>query len=45
MKKDGLYNLQAREYFLNAPTNENATRATTTSSAVIHMIDKPLIKK
>jgi hypothetical protein len=45
VKKDGLYNLQAREYFLNASNNESATRATTSSSAVIHMIDKPLIKK
>lgn len=45
VKKDGLYNLQAREYFLNSAKNEEATRATTSSSAVIHMIDKPLIKK
>ena len=36
---------QAREYFLNSERNEDAQRATTSSSAVIHMIDKPLIKK
>jgi hypothetical protein len=44
VKKDGLYNLQAREYFLNTARNEDATRATTSSSAVIHLIDKALIK-
>jgi hypothetical protein len=45
VKKEGLYNLQAREYFLNTARNEDAQRATTSSSAVIHLIDKALVKK
>ena len=44
VKKEGLYNLQAREYFLNSSKNEDAKRATTSSSAVIHLIDKALVK-
>lgn len=44
LKSSGLYNLQAREYFLDSDKNENARRMTTSSSAVIHLIDKALIK-
>ena len=38
----GLYNLMAREYQYNSATPKNATEIHTTSSAVIHLIDKPL---
>lgn len=45
LKTSGLYNLQAREYFLNTNSVETATKVATSSSAVIHMIDKPLLYK
>lgn len=43
VKKDGLYNLMAREYRLDAKSNDLSTRVSTSSAAVIHMIDGPLI--
>ena len=41
MRKD-LYNIQAREYLYNNKDATIATELYTTSSAVIHLIDKPL---
>lgn len=44
-KKDGLFNLQAREYLLDAEqydVNNAGLLLYTSSTAVIHMIDKPL---
>lgn len=37
-----LYNIQAREYLYNGNDKSTATELYTTSSAVIHLIDKPL---
>ena len=37
-----LYNIQAREYLYNNRDATTATELYTTSSAVIHLIDKPL---
>lgn len=45
LKSNGLYNLQAREYQLDASTydvNNAGLRLFTSSTAVIHQIDKPL---
>jgi hypothetical protein len=39
----GLYNLMAREYQYNSTSANNASQIQTTSSAIIHLIDKPLI--
>ena len=41
IRKD-LYNIQAREYLYNSKDATTATELYTTSSAVIHLIDKPL---
>lgn len=41
-KEQPLYNIQAREYLYNGDNAETATELYTTSSAVIHLIDKPL---
>ena len=41
IRKD-LYNIQAREYLYNNKDATTATELYTTSSAVIHLIDKPL---
>ena len=43
--KEGCYNLMAREYQYNGTDAENANRIETSSSAVIHLIDKPLSYK
>ena len=43
MTSTGLYNLMAREYQFNANTNENANQIQTTSSVIIHQIDRPLM--
>ena len=40
--KDGLYNLQAREYWLDQAAAEKATKLENSSSLVIHAIDHPL---
>lgn len=45
LKKDGLYNLMAREYLINSAdydVNDKGLCLYTSSTAVIHMIDKPL---
>ena len=42
-KEQPLYNIQAREYLYNGNDATTATELYTTSSAVIHLIDKPLI--
>jgi len=39
----GLYNLMAREYQYDSKSANNANQIRTTSSAVIHLIDKPLL--
>ena len=39
----GIFNLMAREYQYNTSTARNASEIHTTSSAVIHLIDKPLL--
>lgn len=39
----GLYNVQAREYWLNTTNVNNATTLTNSSTAVIHAIDGPLL--
>ncbi len=44
VKKEGLYNLQAREYFVPDLFLEKAQRVATSSSAVVHLIDKALYK-
>ena len=41
----GLYNLMAREYQYNSTSANNASQIQTTSAAIIHLIDKPLIYK
>lgn len=43
LKQEGLYNLMAREYQYNNTSAVDATQLMTTSSAVIHLIDKPLL--
>lgn len=45
VKGDGTYNLMAREYILNNEDKSYATGLYTASTAVIHLIDKPLIHK
>lgn len=45
LKDSGLYNLMAREYQYNGSSAINSTQIYTTSSAVIHLIDKPLMYK
>lgn len=42
VKTPGLYNLMAREYQYNTTAATTASQLQTTSSAVIHLIDKPL---
>ena len=42
IKTPGLYNLMAREYQYNSTTATSANSLWTTSSAVIHLIDRPL---
>lgn len=39
----GLYNLQAREYIYNRPDPASSNMLETSSSAVIHLIDRPLL--
>ena len=39
----GLYNLMAREYQFNAKNHTDATEIVTTSSVIIHQVDKPLM--
>ena len=39
----GLYNLMAREYQYNSTSASGATQIQTTSAAIIHLIDKPLM--
>jgi len=39
----GLYNLQAREYWLNGTNVEKATTIENSSSVVVHAIDRPLL--
>jgi uncharacterized surface protein with fasciclin (FAS1) repeats len=41
-KEKPLYNIQAREYLYEGENPQTATQLYTTSSAVIHLIDKPL---
>lgn len=41
----GLYNLMAREYQYNTTSPSSASMIQTTSSAVVHLIDKPLMYK
>ena len=41
----GIYNLMAREYQYNNVSSNDATQIQTTSSAIIHLIDKPLLYK
>lgn len=43
IKKEGLYNLMAREYRLNDKSNETSKDVSTSSAAVIHLIDGVLI--
>lgn len=38
-----LYNLTTREYQYNTPSKEDATMIETASSAVVHLIDEPLL--
>lgn len=45
VKGDGTYNLMAREYILNNEDKTSASALYTASTAVIHLIDKPLIHK
>jgi len=45
VKGDGTYNVMAREYIVNAEDKLNASSLYTSSTAVIHLIDKPLIYK
>lgn len=45
IKRDGLYNLMAREYQLNGLDALNAQSVYTSSTAVIHLIDGALIYK
>ena len=45
VKTPGLYNLMAREYQLEGTDLLTATRVYTTSTAVVHLIDGPLIYK
>lgn len=45
VKGDGTYNLMAREYILNNEDKADASALYTASTAVIHLIDKPLISK
>ena len=45
MTDSGLYNLMAREYQYMGTSAINARMLQTTSSAVIHLIDKPLMYK
>ena len=40
---NGLYNLMAREYQFNSDNVENATALYTSSYAVVHQIDGPLM--
>ena len=40
---DGLYNVQAREYWLNTTNVNNAQTLTNSSTAVVHAIDGPLL--
>lgn len=42
VKSSGLYNLMAREYQLNSSDAASANSLYTSSTAVIHLIDKPL---
>jgi len=44
-EKAGLYNLMAREYVYQEGDKSNAKHIRTTSSAVIHLIDGPLMTK
>ena len=43
LTSSGLYNLMAREYQYNTASANSASEIQTTSSAVIHQIDKPLL--
>jgi uncharacterized surface protein with fasciclin (FAS1) repeats len=45
LTSSGLYNLMAREYQYNSTVPNSATQIQTTSSAVVHLIDKPLMFK
>ena len=45
LTSSGLYNLMAREYQYNSTSANEASQIQTTSSAIIHLIDKPLIYK
>ena len=45
LTSSGLYNLMAREYQYKGTSALNASSIQTTSSAVIHLIDKPLMYK
>lgn len=45
LKTEGCYNLMAREYQYNGLNAQNANLIETSSSAVIHLIDKPLSYK
>lgn len=45
LKHEGSYNIMAREYIVDGEDKTNATSLYTSSSAVIHLIDKPLIYK
>ena len=40
---DGMYNVQAREYWLNTTNVNNAQTLTNSSTAVVHAIDGPLL--
>ena len=39
---NGMYNVQAREYWLNSTNVNNAQTLTNSSTAVVHAIDGPL---
>ena len=45
LTSSGLFNLMAREYQYNSTSANNASQIQTTSSAIIHLIDKPLMYK
>ena len=45
LTSSGLYNLMAREYQYNNVSATNASQIQTTSSVVVHLIDKPLMYK
>jgi hypothetical protein len=45
LTSSGLYNLMAREYQYDSTSANNANQIHTTSSAIIHLIDKPLMYK